>query len=138
MRKYLDIALGIVTSVGGFLDAGAIATAAQAGAQFGYALIWAFLLGTVCVTVLVEMSGRLAAVPGAVGVWAVLWNGKFSWSESGVAVLGLSTLAFVVAAVMVRPDWGQVARGVLPSVPAHGQVHYWFLVVSIVGALISP
>src|SRR4051812_36170248 len=62
MKRYLDIALGIVTSIGGFLDVGAIATAAQAGAQFGFSLIWAFLLGTACVIVLVEMSGRLAAV----------------------------------------------------------------------------
>jgi Mn2+/Fe2+ NRAMP family transporter len=56
------MALGIVTSIGGFLDVGAIATAAQAGTSFGYALIWAILLGTVCVIFLVEMSGRLAAV----------------------------------------------------------------------------
>lgn len=195
MRKYLDIALGIVTSVSGFLDAGAIATAAQAGAQFGYSLIWAFLLGTVCVTVLVEMSGRLAAVskhplpaairerlgfnyfatfmaaglvidllilaseiggasialqlvtgvslrwwavPVTLAVWLVLWNGKFSWIEDGISVLGLSTVAFVVVAATCRPDWGQVARGVLPSHPAHGGIHYWFLVVSIIGALISP
>lgn len=62
MKKILQVALGILTSIGGFLDVGAIATAAQAGASFGYGLIWAFLLGTICVMFLVEMSGRLAAV----------------------------------------------------------------------------
>ncbi|MEA2573685.1 MAG: hypothetical protein QOH93_983 [Chloroflexia bacterium] len=64
MKKVLSIALGILTSIGGFLDVGAIATAAQAGAAFGYQLIWAILLGTICVVFLVEMSGRLAAVSG--------------------------------------------------------------------------
>lgn len=62
MSKILEVALGILTSIGGFLDVGAIATAAQAGSEFGFQLIWAILLGTICVIFLVEMSGRLAAV----------------------------------------------------------------------------
>jgi Mn2+/Fe2+ NRAMP family transporter len=61
MKKLLQVALGIFTSIGGFLEIGAIATTAQAGAAFGFTLIWAILLGTVCVIFLVEMSGRLAA-----------------------------------------------------------------------------
>jgi len=60
MKRLLGIALGIVTSIGGFLDAGSIATSAQAGAAFGYSLLWALALGTVCVIFLVEMSGRFA------------------------------------------------------------------------------
>jgi Mn2+/Fe2+ NRAMP family transporter len=62
MRKLIQVALGIFTSIGGFLEVGAIATAAQAGAAFRFQLIWAFVLGTICVVFLVEMSGRLAAV----------------------------------------------------------------------------
>jgi Mn2+/Fe2+ NRAMP family transporter len=61
-QKALEVALGIATSIGGFLDVGAIATAAEAGSNFGFRLIWAIALGTLCVIVLVEMSGRLAAV----------------------------------------------------------------------------
>jgi len=62
MSKLLEIALGIVTGIGGFLEAGSLATAAQAGAAFGYQLAWAILLGVVCIAFLVEMGGRLAAV----------------------------------------------------------------------------
>ena len=62
MKKILEIGLGVVTGIGGFLEAGSLATAAQAGAEFGYQLLWAIALGTLCVIVLVEMSGRLAAV----------------------------------------------------------------------------
>jgi Mn2+/Fe2+ NRAMP family transporter len=62
MSKLLKIALGIFTSIGGFLEVGAIATAAEAGASFRFQLIWAIVLGTICVIFLVEMSGRLAAV----------------------------------------------------------------------------
>lgn len=62
MKKLLQITLGIVTSVGGFLEIGSITTAAQAGAGFGYQLGWAVLLGTLCIGFLVEMSGRFSAV----------------------------------------------------------------------------
>jgi Mn2+/Fe2+ NRAMP family transporter len=62
MSKLLKITLGIFTSIGGFLEIGAIATTAQAGAAFGFNLIWAVVLGTICVIFLVEMSGRLPAV----------------------------------------------------------------------------
>jgi len=62
LKKALEITLGILTSIGGFLDVGAIATAVQAGASFKFQLLWVVLLGTICVIFLVEMSGRLAAV----------------------------------------------------------------------------
>ena len=61
MKKFLQVGLGIVTSVGGFLEIGSITTAAQAGAGFGYQLVWSIALGTVCIAFLVEMSGRFAA-----------------------------------------------------------------------------
>ena len=63
-KKYFEVALGILTSTGGFLEVGSIATAAQAGASYGYQLTWVLALGTICVIFLVEMSGRLAAVGG--------------------------------------------------------------------------
>jgi Mn2+/Fe2+ NRAMP family transporter len=59
---FLQIALGIITSIGGFLEVGSIATAAEAGASFRYGLIWTIVLGTICLIFLIEMSGRLAAV----------------------------------------------------------------------------
>ena len=62
MKKWAEIALGVITSIGGFLEVGSIATAAQAGASFRFQLIWPIALGTICVIFLIEMSGRLAAV----------------------------------------------------------------------------
>ena len=62
MNKLLEIALGLVTGIGGFLEAGSLATSAQAGAAFGFQLVWAITLGTICIAFLVEMAGRLAAV----------------------------------------------------------------------------
>lgn len=62
MKKLAEVALGIVTGIGGFLEVGSIATSSQAGAEFGYQLLWALLLGTISLTLLMEMTGRLAAV----------------------------------------------------------------------------
>jgi Mn2+/Fe2+ NRAMP family transporter len=64
MKKLVEIALGIVTSVGGFLEIGSIATAAQGGSEFSFQLIWPIALGGLCIIFLVEQSGRLAAVSG--------------------------------------------------------------------------
>lgn len=195
MKKLLQISLGIVTSVGGFLDAGLIATAAQAGAAFGFQLIWSIVLGTICLVFLVEMSGRFAiasnhtiadgirerfgfnlfllflvvnlivnlmvlaaelggialalqlltgaslawwAVPVTLGVWLLLWRGSFGLIENGVSLLGLVALSFVVAAVLLDPPWSEVARGALPTLPKENGLHYGFIAVSILGAVISP
>ncbi|MFL5702013.1 MAG: NRAMP family divalent metal transporter [Ktedonobacteraceae bacterium] len=62
MKKWLSIALGIVTATGGFLDAGTIATAGESGAKFALGLIWAIVLATVMVILLVEMVGRFTAI----------------------------------------------------------------------------
>src|SRR5436305_2018119 len=56
------LALGILTSIGGFFDVGNIATSTQAGAAFRLQLLWPLVFGTVLMIFLVEMSGRFAAV----------------------------------------------------------------------------
>ena len=62
MKRLIEIALGIVTGIGGFLEAGSLATSAQAGADFRFDLIWSIVLGAACLAFLVEMSGRLSAI----------------------------------------------------------------------------
>src|SRR5919106_6803212 len=64
MKKAAQLALGILTSVGGFFDVGNIATSAQAGASFRFQLLWSLAVATLLVIFLVEMSGRFAAVSG--------------------------------------------------------------------------
>jgi Mn2+/Fe2+ NRAMP family transporter len=47
-------------------------------------------------------------------------------------------VVFVVAACKAHPHWPAVAKGLLPTLPAHEKATYWFLAVSILGATISP
>ena len=58
----LELTLGIMTAVGGFVDISELVFAAKAGSLFGYALIWVFAMATVGIIVFSEMSGRVAAV----------------------------------------------------------------------------
>jgi Mn2+/Fe2+ NRAMP family transporter len=195
VKRLLGVALGIVTSIGGFLEIGSITTAAQAGADYRYQLIWAVALGVICIGFLIEMSGRFAAVskhtiadavrerfglhffmvplvlvflvsilvlaaeiggaavsiefvtgihfpiwavPVAVLTWSLLWYGTFSVIENGVSMLGLITIAFLIAAIQLKPDWHAMTAGFAPSLPHKQPAHYWFIAVSILGASVSP
>jgi len=194
-NKFMQMALGIITSIGGFLEVGSIATSAEAGASFRFSLIWSLVLGTICLVFLIEMSGRLAAVskhtiadavrerfglnfavvprfaelivnllvlaaeiggicialklltgidvkvwafPVAIVLWFAIWVGTLDILENATSLLGLVTIAFVVAAVKMHPDYGAMLRGFAPSLPRQDPAHYWFTAVSIVGATISP
>lgn len=95
-KKIFEIALGIATSVGGFLDVGSIATSAQAGAEYRYQLLWAVAAGTVCLIFLTEMSGRLSAVSGHTLVDALRdrFGAKvYTWILVGIGGTSLLVLA---------------------------------------------
>lgn len=62
MKKIFNLTLGVVTSIGGFVEVGSISTAAQAGSEFGFSLLWAIAAATLFLAALAEMAGRIAAV----------------------------------------------------------------------------
>jgi Mn2+/Fe2+ NRAMP family transporter len=56
------VALGIVAAIGGFVDVGELVFNTQAGARFGYAVLWAVPVGVLGIIVFAEMAGRVAAI----------------------------------------------------------------------------
>lgn len=62
MSSIVNLLLGIVTSIGGFVEVGSVSTAAQAGAEFRFSLLWAIAIAAFMIAMLTEMSGRLAIV----------------------------------------------------------------------------
>jgi Mn2+/Fe2+ NRAMP family transporter len=64
MTRFVALALGILTAIGGFVDIGDLVTNAQVGARFGMSLAWVVIVGVLGICVFAEMSGRVAAVSG--------------------------------------------------------------------------
>jgi manganese transport protein len=102
MTRVLQMTLGMVTAIGGFVDIGNLITSGIGGARFGMSLTWAIVLGTIGMTVFAEMAGRVSAVGGRavfhavrerLGVRAALVNMISS------AVLNLLTLSAELAGV---------------------------------------
>jgi Mn2+/Fe2+ NRAMP family transporter len=62
VKNILEIFLGILTAMGGFVEIGELVFSVNAGAKFGYSLLWVVVLGTVGIIVYGEICGRVAAV----------------------------------------------------------------------------
>ena len=62
MKRILQIALGILTAIGGFVDIGDFVTNALVGARFGMSLAWVVVIGVIGIVVYAEMSGRVASL----------------------------------------------------------------------------
>lgn len=99
MRRTVDIVLGIVTGVGGFLEIGSIVAAAAAGAEFGLGLTWAFVLGGLCLVLLVEMAGRFAAVTKQTVVGAM--RSRFGFDFCAIPLAAILLVCLLVLATEI-------------------------------------
>lgn len=196
MKKLLGITLGIMTALGGFVDLGQIVFTTQAGALFGYKLLWAIVLGTAAIIVYMEMCGRVAVVAhepvfsivrtrlgfklglitliasnllnlitcaaelGGIAIVLHLLTGwpekvllivctvllasivlllEFEWIERTFGLSGLMMIVFAVSAVSLRPDWNQLARGLVPQMEFGGGKEgllYAYFAVGIFSAML--
>lgn len=119
MKKLLKIALGIITSIGGFMDAGAFATSTQAGGRFGFQLLWPVVLGTICVIFLVEMSGRLSIGSGHTLAAAV--RERFGWH--------FFLMPFIAELLVDTLVLGAELGGVSIGLQLFTGIHYtWFVI----------
>jgi manganese transport protein len=62
VSKVLQIALGVVAALGGFVDIGELVFNTQAGGVFGYQLLWTVPIGVVGIATYAEMCGRVATI----------------------------------------------------------------------------
>jgi len=62
VNKLLGVTLGVLTSVGGFVDIGDLVANSEAGARFGMRHAWVLLLGVIGICAYAEMCGRVVAV----------------------------------------------------------------------------
>jgi manganese transport protein len=62
LKNVLAVALGILSAIGGFVDIGDLVFNTQAGATFGFQLLWVIVIGVLGIIVYSEMCGRVSAV----------------------------------------------------------------------------
>ncbi|HEY6912710.1 MAG TPA: Nramp family divalent metal transporter [Myxococcales bacterium] len=174
-------------------DAGGIATYSQAGADFGYSLLWTLIPITLALILVQEMTARMGVVTGkglsdlirerfgvkatfyvmlalvianvgntmaefagvaealqifgiprwysvplvALTVWLLVLKGTAKIVERVFLVACVFYVAYLVAGVLARPDWGQVALGSLrPTLALTGPA--LTMVVTLVGTTIAP
>jgi Mn2+/Fe2+ NRAMP family transporter len=110
-------------------DAGGIATYAQAGAEFGFRMLWLLVAVTICLAVINEMGARMGVVTGK-GL-ADLIRERFGVRSTAFAMLLLLLAnAFTTMAEFAGIAAGMELLGVprFVSVPLAGLL-IWFLVV---------
>jgi Mn2+/Fe2+ NRAMP family transporter len=174
-------------------DAGGIATYSQAGADFGYSLLWTLIPITFALILVQEMCARMGVVTGkgladlirerfgvkatfyimlalvianigntmaefvgvaqsmeifgverfisvplvAITVWMLVLKGSARWVERIFLVACSVYVAYVIAGVLAKPDWHEVAVGTFhPTLQMNGPAIT--MVVTLVGTTIAP
>ncbi len=81
---------------------------------------------------------RYISIPiGAVAIWAVVVFGNYRYAERVFLLLGLAFITYPIAAILGKPDWGQVASNTfIPHLL--GTKEFLFLVVALIGTTITP
>ena len=64
MKRVVEVTLGILTAIGGFVDIGDLVANALVGSRFGMSLAWVVVVGVIGICVFADMAGRIAAVSG--------------------------------------------------------------------------
>lgn len=125
VRERLGFSVGLVA-----LGAGQLVNLLTLAAEIGgIAIVLQLISG---------LSYRALLVLGVLALALVLWLMPFGWIERVFGYTGLALLVFAVAAVKLNPDWGEVARGFVPSIGTGDLVVYGYFVVGLIGAAMIP
>jgi Mn2+/Fe2+ NRAMP family transporter len=125
--RWKIIGPGLVVAATG-IGAGDLVATMVAGSNYGYALLWAVILGVVVKIALVEGAGRWTLATGrtifdgwkSLGLWAVVYFGIY------VVVWGFSYGAAAMSGV------GLALNGLFPGL----DVRYWAMLAGLAGLLL--
>lgn len=81
---------------------------------------------------------RFVSVPlSAIAIWWLVVKSSYQRVERVFLMMSLVFLGYIISAFLAKPDWGEVASGlVLPSFSF--EYAYLFTIVAVVGTTISP
>src|SRR5881628_1847575 len=147
-------------------DAGGISVYTQAGAQYGYALLWSLIPMTIALYVTEEMCARMGVVTGkglsdlireefgfrptffvmnryvavpiaAILVWVLVIRGTYRQVETIFLFACVLYLSYVFSAFFAKPDWLIAAKEiVIPSLILSSG--YLLMLTGLVGTTIAP
>ncbi|HZQ25803.1 MAG TPA: divalent metal cation transporter [Terriglobales bacterium] len=126
VRTRLGFSLGLATLIASNL-LNLITCAAEIG---GVAIVLHLLTG---------WPEKLVLIGATVTFSAMVLLFRFQWIERTLGLSGLMMIVFAVSAVVLHPDWGQLARGLLPSVSQPDAKHvllYGYFAVGIFSAML--
>src|SRR6478609_6780693 len=81
---------------------------------------------------------RVLIVLGVAALAVVIWVTPFEWIERIFGYGGLALLVFVVAALKLHPNWGDVASGLVPHANTSDKLVYAYFAVGLLGAAMTP
>jgi Mn2+/Fe2+ NRAMP family transporter len=81
---------------------------------------------------------RYISIPiAAIAIWAVVVFGNYRYAERVFLLLGLAFITYPIAAILGKPDWGEVASNTfIPHML--GTKEFLFIVVALIGTTITP
>ena len=112
MKKFVQVTLGILTAIGGFVDMGDLVANAATGARFGMNLAWVVLVGVVGIVVYAENRGPRGGHLSTAGVRVGPTSG--SVPESVRPISSLTRAQKTATSTAATPSAGGFAR-----TPAH-------------------
>src|SRR3954468_12784877 len=112
MNKYKDIPLGIITAIGGFVDAGQLLTNTQAGALFQWSLLWTVPLCVLIASLFEEMAARVSMSTRYALFDAVRQRLGFRLALVPLVALSLVNLLTLVAEIAGMSFAFQMATGI--------------------------
>ena len=83
-----------------------------------------------------DVSNSFFLLVAMLVVAASIYFLPFGGLERIFGYIGLALLVYVVAAVKLDPDWGDLGRGFVPS--SQGVTVYWYFVVGMIAAAMMP
>jgi Mn2+/Fe2+ NRAMP family transporter len=126
VRDRLGFGVGLATLIASNLQ-NLITCAAELG---GIAIVLHLLTG---------WPERLLLIGATVAFGAMVLLLRFQWIERAFGLSGLVMIVFAISAVVLRPDWNQLARGLLPSFTQPDVRHallYGYFAVGIFSAML--
>ncbi|HMJ08552.1 MAG TPA: divalent metal cation transporter, partial [Pyrinomonadaceae bacterium] len=86
---------------------------------------------------LLGVSPYIAVPAAAAGLWYLVIFGSYAKVEKVFLLMTLVFFAYPIAAILGKPDWGEVVKGaVIPTIKF--QKEYVFILVGLLGTTITP